>query len=575
MVLKEKSQDEIYERVRELQEMGIQLPIPRRPKEAYDLMNYVQESTEPEQKKKKKKKEKKNELAKKKLIQFETESFLKWRRNLAEIEESYDATLTPYEKNIEVWRQLWRVVERSDIVIQIVDSRNPLLFQSEDLEKYVKEVDSSKENFLLLNKADLLTKKQRFKWACYFKKKKINFIFFSALNEISKIANRQITREDLLKEQQEELDSFDTTNYENPQEKDWTYIFDRSELLFFFKSLMNKFNPENKKSDIGRVVVGMVGYPNVGKSSLVNVLCGKKKVAVGSTPGKTKHFQTLPIGESIMIADCPGLVFPSITTTKEEMIVNGIISIDHQMRDHIPPIELVCCRVPRRVFELTYGLSFPKLPGKQRMTFVTPENLLKTFCIAKSLMSKNFVPNYPTAARRILKDYIDGKILYCHAPPENIQVDDLEENDKIQSEGMLNDNDEIIVINHDEELEDDGEYFTESEDEEEGEYHDDEEDIYNSDEEEEEATLEESEDEMEWEGEIDDFNRVNVHTESLERKKEKIIQAKGYDPFELDEQTILVEQKPEEQPVDNQSPYEKLTEKQKRRKFTYLKKFMK
>jgi len=38
--------------------------------------------------------------------------------------------LTPFEKNLEVWRQLWRVVERSDIIVQIVDSRNPLLFFS-------------------------------------------------------------------------------------------------------------------------------------------------------------------------------------------------------------------------------------------------------------------------------------------------------------------------------------------------------------------------------------------------------------------------------------------------------------
>jgi large subunit GTPase 1 len=37
-------------------------------------------------------------------------------------------------------------------------------------------------------------------------------------------------------------------------------------------------------------MVGMVGYPNVGKSSVINVLCGTKKVGVASMPGKTKHF---------------------------------------------------------------------------------------------------------------------------------------------------------------------------------------------------------------------------------------------------------------------------------------------
>lgn len=70
--------------------------------------------------------------------------------------------MTPFERNLEVWRQLWRVIERSHLVVQIVDARNPLLFRSTDLEKYVKEVDPRKKNLLLVNKADLLTTWQRY-----------------------------------------------------------------------------------------------------------------------------------------------------------------------------------------------------------------------------------------------------------------------------------------------------------------------------------------------------------------------------------------------------------------------------
>lgn len=36
---------------------------------------------------------------------------------------------TPYEKNLDFWRQLWRVIERSDLIVQIVDARNPLMFR--------------------------------------------------------------------------------------------------------------------------------------------------------------------------------------------------------------------------------------------------------------------------------------------------------------------------------------------------------------------------------------------------------------------------------------------------------------
>lgn len=63
------------------------------------------------------------------LDRLETDAFLSWRRELAAAEaSSTDMKLTPFEKNINVWRQLWRVIERSDILIQVVDARNPLFY---------------------------------------------------------------------------------------------------------------------------------------------------------------------------------------------------------------------------------------------------------------------------------------------------------------------------------------------------------------------------------------------------------------------------------------------------------------
>jgi large subunit GTPase 1 len=67
-------------------------------------------------------------------------------------------------------------------------------------------------------------------------------------------------------------------------------------------------------------MVGMIGYPNVGKSSVINVLCGEKKVGVAARPGKTKHFQTIFLGKDICLCDCPGLVFPSFASSKAEMV---------------------------------------------------------------------------------------------------------------------------------------------------------------------------------------------------------------------------------------------------------------
>lgn len=115
------------------------------------------------------------------LHQKEKERFLEWRRTLATFQEEKGILLTPYEKNLEFWRQLWRVVEKSDVIVQIVDARNPLLFRCEDLEKYVKEVSSDKMNMILINKADFLTEQQRQHWANYFSGIGVRVVFFSAM----------------------------------------------------------------------------------------------------------------------------------------------------------------------------------------------------------------------------------------------------------------------------------------------------------------------------------------------------------------------------------------------------------
>ena len=89
------------------------------------------------------------------LENLENEAYLSWRRQLSNVEETEDLSITPYEKNLEVWRQLWRVVERSDMLVQIIDGRNPLFFFSDDLFNYAREV--GKQRFLLIiNKSDLL-----------------------------------------------------------------------------------------------------------------------------------------------------------------------------------------------------------------------------------------------------------------------------------------------------------------------------------------------------------------------------------------------------------------------------------
>lgn len=109
---------------------------------------------------------------------------------------------------MQLWRQLWRVLERSHLIVQIVDARNPAGFRCVDLEKYVQEVGSGFDNdavsgggkrksLLLVNKADLLTRTQREAWADYFESQGVEFAFFSAANAaaLQEQAERQRRRE--------------------------------------------------------------------------------------------------------------------------------------------------------------------------------------------------------------------------------------------------------------------------------------------------------------------------------------------------------------------------------------------
>ena len=77
---------------------------------------------------------------------------------------------------------------------------------------------------------------------------------------------------------------------------------------------------------------------------------------MSSTPGKTKHFQTIHLSPTLVLCDCPGLVFPQFATTKADLVCDGVLPID-QMREYTGPIALVVKRIPKEVLEAVYGLT--------------------------------------------------------------------------------------------------------------------------------------------------------------------------------------------------------------------------
>ncbi|TBU34689.1 P-loop containing nucleoside triphosphate hydrolase protein [Dichomitus squalens] len=416
----------------------------------------------------------------------EKDAFLEWRRGLADLQDRDNFLLTPFERNIEVWRQLWRVLERSHLVVQIVDARNPLRFRCEDLEAYVQDVEGAegeagtgtgkRRSLLLINKADLLTAQQRKLWADYFDSQNVKYAFFSAANaaaiqEARRDAAAANTPQHVLEAQadaetrsgeqapgaeftpavdaadaddesddesespaedaDEETSSDDDTQSEEggaflpieeePEASDprtkVLSVLELEELFLRTAPDLSTFTDSSGQHPT-KLVVGLVGYPNVGKSSTINALIGEKKVSVSSTPGKTKHFQTIHLSPTLVLCDCPGLVFPQFATTKADLVCDGVLPID-QMREYTGPTTLVVRRIPKEVLEATYGLSIRTRSieegGDGR---ISGPDLLVAYAIARGFTrSGQGNPDEARAARYILKDYVNAKLLFCYPPP--------------------------------------------------------------------------------------------------------------------------------------------------------------
>lgn len=193
----------------------------------------------------------------------------------------------------------------------------------------------NKETLLLVNKADLLNERQRKTWADYFTQENIPFVFFSARVETER--NQMMLAKDEEESDSDEQEKGDESeegsdDLEDGKEKEFSERNDNQEkteenakkrkreeptiaaalnshrlvggeeLLHLITEKCTEIVTRGARpfvarynclagGDVNHMVVGMVGYPNVGKSSTINALYGVKRVAVSKTPGKTKHFQ--------------------------------------------------------------------------------------------------------------------------------------------------------------------------------------------------------------------------------------------------------------------------------------------
>ncbi|WFD33991.1 hypothetical protein MCUN1_000819 [Malassezia cuniculi] len=370
------------------------------------------------------------------LERLEKDAFLEWRRGLAQLQDGVGLVLTPFERNIEVWRQLWRVIERSQLLVQIVDARNPLRFRCEDLESYVASLPANpadlsvvqdtdyrgpRRTLLLINKSDLLDKEQRKQWADYFSKQGIRFAFFSAADETARQAAKAQrdaqfeAAQNGVEDAAAAVENASLTTRQHAPE-DVLNVLELEQLFLDVAPPLEDFSRDGQVPE--KLTVGLVGYPNVGKSSTINALLGEKKVSVSATPGKTKHFQTIHLSPTTILCDCPGLVFPQFASTAAELVTDGILPID-QMREYSGPAELVAQRIPHDIIERVYNMDIPTMSVEEGGTGnPTGLEVLSAYAVARNLVRQGQGnPDESRAARYVLKDYMNARLLYAHPPP--------------------------------------------------------------------------------------------------------------------------------------------------------------
>lgn len=457
------------------------------------------------------------------LTQLESDAFIEWRRGLSQLASDGGFVMTPYERNLDFWRQLWRCMERSDLLVQVLDARDPDFYFCQDIQQYVAELGASKRLMLLVNKADYLSIEQRQQWAEHFEARGVDAVFFSALNEIKKqeeevyfsaLAERNKISEEAAQDVPEvpseagvqrsvfnevsgdpevsvaelapgsaaKLDAVESVcgvNIPVPDSSDdelaqneagekaeaedseddgaaGTHcrkldnsddgVLDVARLLDALRARLPK--QESAREKLG--VVGFVGYPNVGKSTVINALVGAKKVGMSRTPGKTKHIQTLELPEfGFTLCDAPGLVFPSVVATKAHLVINNTVPLD-DLQECFGPIRLIVEKIGfAEVLRRYKCTAFVKDAAARSGDHVldNTHSFLSALAVCRHHLLRVGVPDENWAARKVLRDYVSGKLLHCELPPgvsaatEPAKTEEVDEEDEFEDlNDMVDDN---------------------------------------------------------------------------------------------------------------------------------------
>ena len=267
-----------------------------------------------------------------------------------------------YEKgqSRRIWGELWKVIDSSDVIIEVLDARDPEGTRCRMLEDHVRKKLRHKHIILVLNKCDLIPTWATARWVQALSKEFPTLAFHASM--------------------------------QNP--------FGKGSLI----QLLRQYAALHKDSQ--QISVGFVGYPNVGKSSIINTLSSKKVCKVAPVAGETKVWQYITLMKRIFLIDCPGIVSPSDKDTESDIVLRGVVRIEaiNQPEDHI---EALLKKAKREYIEKTYGI-------KGWTNYI---DFLEKFALKTGRLLKKGEPDISTCAKMILNDWLHGKIPYFVPPP--------------------------------------------------------------------------------------------------------------------------------------------------------------
>ncbi|GAA5925846.1 hypothetical protein JCM3775_005132 [Rhodotorula graminis] len=307
---------------------------------------------------------------------------------------------TFFERNLNVWRQLWRTTEVSDILCVLIDVRFPLLHYPPSLRTYLRTIKPApKPVVLVLTKTDLVPHEVADAWREYFEELEgpdgAKVVLMESYREEQRREETQGTQPRFVPSAPPPLRNALLTALRDAHAKlltpppivssvperlarwrprcrrtvDWEGVADeggetgiragRSDFGGVQKRRRGKGKGRGARDDemelreeepahddegegegeasagerdeddeFPFLTVGLIGQPNVGKSSLLNALLGRKVVRASRTPGKTKTLQTIFWNANLRLCDCPGLVCPS-SAGFERQVWGGVLPIQN------------------------------------------------------------------------------------------------------------------------------------------------------------------------------------------------------------------------------------------------------